>query len=211
VVGVRGDAGLRAGADAAGLAPADQGRGTAQLTTDSPATPTLRFADPGDAPALAAFAAQAFTETYRALDDPQDIADYVGEHLDQASIGRVLRDAACTTLLLESGHAIVGYAVLRHGPPPWFVTGAAPIELWRFYLGAAHIGRGQGTRLLDVAIAHARQSGARTLWLSVYSRNQRAIAFYERAGLRQVGARDFKFGGKMYLDPVYAMALDSGA
>jgi ribosomal protein S18 acetylase RimI-like enzyme len=162
---------------------------------------------PADAPALAAFAARAFTDTYAPLDDAQEIADYVGEHFTGVAMAAVLADPACRTLLLEQGSGIVGYAVLRDRPPPAIVTGPAPVELWRFYLGTQVIGRGQGARLLSEVLDLARERGARTLWLSVYSRNARAIAFYERAGLRKMGAAEFLFGGRVYLDPIYAIEL----
>ena len=50
--------------------------------------------------------------------------------------------------------------------------------------------------------------GALTLWLGVYHRNARAIRFYESRGFRQIGERDFPFGGKIFVDPVYAIAVD---
>jgi ribosomal protein S18 acetylase RimI-like enzyme len=50
--------------------------------------------------------------------------------------------------------------------------------------------------------------GGRTVWLGVYDRNVRAVAFYERQGFRQVGTREFEFGGRIYVDPVMARSLD---
>lgn len=50
----------------------------------------------------------------------------------------------------------------------------------------------------------ARRLGAATLWLSVYDRNVRAVTFYERFGFTRVGGKEFLFGGRVYIDPVYA-------
>jgi ribosomal protein S18 acetylase RimI-like enzyme len=88
------------------------------------------------------------------------------------------------------------------------VTGEKPLQLERFYLAEAAIGRGEGTRLLRAVQAEARRLGALTLWLGVYHRNARAIRFYEARGFCQIGERDFPFGGRIFVDPVYAIAVD---
>jgi GNAT superfamily N-acetyltransferase len=172
-----------------------------------PTPPHLRFATVEDAAALAAFAAQAFTDTYRDLDDAQEIADYVAEHFQPEVVAGVIRDPACTTLLAWVGGQLAGYAILRDAPAPSCVTGPAPLELWRIYLGAGFIGQGLGALLMAEVHAQARRRGAHTLWLGVYDRNVRAVAFYERFGFVQVGGKEFLFGGRLYVDPIYAVTV----
>jgi GNAT superfamily N-acetyltransferase len=169
--------------------------------------PTIRLATVEDATLLAAFGAQAFTDTYRELDDPQEIADYVAEHFRPEAIAAVIADPACTTLLAWVGEQLAGYAIVRAAPVPDCVTGPAPIELWRVYLGEGFIGQGLGARLMHEVHAEARRRGARTLWLGVYDRNVRAVEFYERFGFAKVGDKEFLFGGRIYLDPIYAAAV----
>jgi len=169
-----------------------------------PTLPQIHFATTADAPALAAFAAQAFTDTYCDLDDAQEIADYVAEHLRPDVLAGVIQDPACTTRLAWMGDELAGYAILREAPAPACVTGPVPLELWRLYLGQRFIGQGLGARLMADVHGQARQRGARTLWLGVYDRNVRAVAFYERFGFAQVGNKEFLFGGRLYSDPIYA-------
>lgn len=169
--------------------------------------PTIRHATPGDATLLASFAAQAFADTYRELSDAQEIADYVGEHFQPEVMAGVIADPACTTLLAWVGEELAGYAILSAAPAPDCVTGPAPLKLWRIYLGAGFIGQGLGARLMQAVHAEARQRGARTLWLGVYDRNVRAVEFYERFGFAKVGGQEFEFGGQIYIDPVYAVAV----
>lgn len=172
-----------------------------------PTTPLFRLATAEDAAPLAAFAAQAFTDTYRDLDDAQEIADYVAEHFQPEVVTGVIHDAACTTMLMALGDQLAGYAILRDTPPPSCVTGPRPMQLWRLYLGQGFIGQGLGTRLMAEANAKARQRGARTLWLGVYDRNLRAVEFYGRCGFVRVGAKEFLFGGRLYADPIYAATV----
>lgn len=166
----------------------------------------LRPARADDAPALAGFAAQAFTDTYRGLDDDQDIADYCAEHFTPAVMAAVIADPACTTILARVGDAIAGYAIVRDKPAPPCVAGRA-VQLWRLYLGRTFIGQRLGATLMTAAQAEARRRGAETLWLGVYDRNVRAVDFYRRFGFVQVGTSEFLFGGRIYADPIYAAAV----
>jgi len=169
----------------------------------------IRPASPHDAALLARFAAQAFADTYRGLDDEQEIADYVAEHFTAEVMAGVIADTACTTLLAWLGDELAGYAVLRGKPPPACVGGGAPLQLWRLYLGQAFTGRGLGAQLMTAVRTEARRHGAQTLWLGVYDRNVRAVAFYKRFGFAQVGTSEFLFGGRIYSDPIYAASLEA--
>lgn len=175
-----------------------------------PSPPTLRPATPSDADALAAFGARSFTDTYRDVDRPDDIAAYVAEAFQPARVAGWIADPLGHVLLSEVSGQLAGYAVLKRGPAPGCVAGPAPIELVRLYLDQAHIGQGLGAALMHAALAEARRQQARTMWLGVYERNQRAIAFYERFGFRRVGTKAFVFGGEVHQDPVYAAPVPSG-
>ena len=171
----------------------------------------LRYASIDDAPTLAAFAAEAFRETYRDLDDANDIADYVGEHFSEPAVLTVLRDPACFTLLGEVGSRLAGYAVLRSARPPPCVVGPSPIELARFYLGREFTGKGYGAQLMLAVHEEASRMAAKTLWLGVYDRNVRAVRFYERFGFRKTGGQAFPFGGRIYIDPIYCAPVRDAA
>src|SRR5437868_4079336 len=119
----------------------------------------IHRARPEDAATLAAFAAQAFTDTYRDLDDAQEIADYVAEHFQPGTVAAVIQDPACTTLLACVGEQLAGYAILRAAPAPACVTGPEPLELWRIYLGQGFIGHGLGGRLMSEVYAEAGRRG----------------------------------------------------
>jgi hypothetical protein len=97
---------------------------------------TFRRGALDDAEALARLAARTFLETYRDFEEVQDNADYVAKHFQVPAVARLLADPQATTLLAVSGADLVGYAVLRAGSTPPCVTGAKPLQLERFYLGA---------------------------------------------------------------------------
>ena len=172
---------------------------------------TIRYATTADAAALADFAATAFWDTYLAIDDPEDLANYIAEHFRPEAMAEAIADPSATTLLAEAGDELAGYAVLKRAATPPCVQAPAPIELARLYLGKAHIGQGHGAHLMRAVHAEARRQAARTLWLGVYDRNLRAVRFYERFGFVKVGGKEFVFGGKIYIDPIYAAPVRRGA
>jgi len=53
----------------------------------------------------------------------------------------------------------------------------------------------------------ARRRGAQRLLLGVYAQNQRALAFYSRAGFVGLGQRRFSVGGREYEDMILAFDL----
>lgn len=169
--------------------------------------PVIRPATLADAAPLAVFAGQAFTDTYQEISDPDEIADYVAEHFRPEVMAAVLADPACTTLLAELDGQLAGYAILHDTSPPPCVVSPEPLKLWRLYLARQHTGQGLGSQLMASLQAHARSRGVRTLWLSVYDRNEQAVRFYERQGFAKVGGLEFLFGGEIYIDPVYAVAV----
>jgi ribosomal protein S18 acetylase RimI-like enzyme len=164
----------------------------------------MRNASIQDVAALAAVAANAFSDTYRGHGDPKEIADYVAEHLSVSAVTALARDPGSTIILGEFGSQLAGYAVLKAEEPPSCVTGANPIQLVRLYLDQGFLGRGFGEKLLLEVHAQAKRPGANTLWLGVYDRNVRAVRFYERLGFTRVGGKEFLLGGSVCIDRIYS-------
>lgn len=174
----------------------------------SNSTVTIRPATPADAAALADFGERTFRETFGPDNRPEDVDVYLRATYSAEHQGEEIADPDRITLVGESGGGLAAFAQLRaNGPVPGCVTATAPIELLRFYVDRPWHGRGVAHDLMDAVIAAARSRGARTLWLGVWERNQRAIAFYEKHGFRDVGWLPFKLGADDQTDRVMARAL----
>jgi ribosomal protein S18 acetylase RimI-like enzyme len=163
---------------------------------------TIRRAGPADAPWLAALAERTFRETYTAHNTPEDMEYYVAGHFGPDRQADELRDPATTTLVAEEGGQTAGYVQLRCGPAPASVRGPDPMEVVRFYVDRPWHGRGVAQGLMAAAADAARAAGARTLWLGVWERNERAIAFYRKCGFHDVGTQVFVLGSDRQRDLV---------
>lgn len=163
---------------------------------------TVRHGVPADATALAELAARTFRETFAADNRPEDMALHLATAYGTAQQERELADPHITTLVVEADGQLAGYAQLRSGGAPECVTGESPLELWRFYVARAWHGRGIAQALMRRVELEASRRGGRTLWLGVWERNARAIAFYGKAGFRDVGSHVFMVGTDAQTDRI---------
>ena len=160
----------------------------------------LRRATVEDADALAVLATRTFVETYAAGNDPADLAAYVAANFRADDLVGHLQDPTRRCMVADSGGALVGYVSVHSGSRPDPVTHPSAIELSRLYVESAWQGRGLGSALLGAAIGEALALGGKALWLGVWERNERAIAFYSRHGFEQVGVHTFTVGEDVQLD-----------
>jgi len=162
-----------------------------------------------DARWLAALGERTFRQTYSAHNTPADMERYVGEHFGAAHQEAELADGRRVTLVAEVDRRPAGYAQLAWSAAPPSVTGVAPMEVVRFYVDLPWHGRGLAHELMAAAVRAARDAGAGTLWLGVWERNPRAIAFYRKSGFAEVGTQVFVLGADHQRDLVLARSLDS--
>lgn len=120
---------------------------------------------------------------------------------------RELSDPVMRTLLIESAGAIAAFAQVRRHPPPGCVATPDPVELYRFYVDRPWQGSGLAGKLMTAACVAAAELGGRSLWLSVWERNPRAIAFYGRCGFQDTGTTDFWVGPDRQTDRVMVRML----
>jgi ribosomal protein S18 acetylase RimI-like enzyme len=168
---------------------------------------TLRPAGLDDAAALASFAEHVFRDTFGPHNRPDDMDAYCSTAFSLDEQQRELADPDHYTVLAMARGELAGYVQLVAGPPPPCVTGPDPLELKRFYVDQRGHGRGVAQMLMAHAIEVAQTRGARTLHLSVWKHNHRAIAFYARCGFEQVGISPFRLGTDVQLDPVMMRSL----
>ena len=162
----------------------------------------IRPAGVPDAPWLAELAERTFRETYAPHNTPADMERYVAEHFGPERQAAELADRRLITLVAEVAGQPAGYAQLGRTAPPACVTGTAPIEVVRFYVDQPWHGQGVAASLMEAATGTAADVGGRTLWLGVWERNGRAIAFYRKAGFMEVGTQTFVLGSDHQRDLV---------
>jgi diamine N-acetyltransferase len=169
----------------------------------------VRPAVAADAERMALLGCATFLETYAQLLPVADILSHAVHQHSATVYARWLADSQSQLWLAEHlpGLAPVGYAVLTTPDLPDVEVQQTDVELRRIYLLHRFQGSGVGATLLTAAQVGARQRGANRILLGVYSRNERALAFYARGGFEQIGTRQFRVGSNVYFDYILALNL----
>jgi len=177
------------------------------MTADGTAIAIGRV-DVSGAESLARLAARLFVQTFGAENTPDNMRLYLASAFSPEAQRAELSDPdrAIWIAVGETGDAI-GYAMLRRGTRAPGITGERPAEVQRIYADLAWHGRGVGHALMSACIAQARAWQCDELWLGVWERNPRAIAFYSKAGFHAVGRQTFMLGRDVQHDLVMAFPL----
>jgi ribosomal protein S18 acetylase RimI-like enzyme len=168
----------------------------------------IRRATPEDAVALSEFGAHTFFESFAVDNTVEDMQAHLATAwAPELQRAELLDPAFETFLACDEYGAFAGFAQLHAGPAPDCVRSEHTIELLRFYVDKPWHGRGLARDLMNVAMNRAREQGARTMWLGVWERNERAKAFYRKCGFERVGAKIFVVGSDPQTDDVMLCLL----
>ena len=173
-----------------------------------PAEITIRPATPADNILLAELGARTFFDTFAPDNTPEDMAAYLAASFSPEIQAQKLADPATTFLIAEIDQTPVGYTQLRLGAPPVSDSGQRPIEIVRIYADKAWLGQGVGAALMSAGLTLARQNNCDTIWLDVWEKNPRAIAFYQKWGFAVVGLQPFQLGNDLQQDLIMLRPVD---
>lgn len=169
----------------------------------------IQLAKPGDAEAIAAFANGSFTQTFGHIYDPADLSAFLAGWNPPGRVRAQIEDSEHDIALVrDEAGAILGY--IKMGPvefdlPPEQPTDHA-VELHQLYVAEAAKGTGVAAALMDWGIAWARER-ASILYLTVFTENDRAQAFYRRYGFTDVGRNEFRVGNHIDEDRFFRLDL----
>jgi len=170
---------------------------------------TIRQATEADATLLSQLATRLFEQTFGPMNDPADMRAYVAHAFSIEAEREALSDTDRVVWIAEDErHTALGYATLRRGSTADGVVATRPAEVQRIYVDQALHGQGVGNTLMRTCVDHAKLWRCDVIWLGVWERNPRAIAFYEKSGFRVVGRQSFRLGSDLQQDLVMACPLD---
>lgn len=170
---------------------------------------TIRPAIPSDSAPLAAIAERTFREAFAAANSQEDIDLHCAQHFRAEIQCGEISDPQLITLLAEVPGELVGFAQLRLAHTASCVRAAQPAELNRIYVSSEWQGRGVAHDLMRTVVAAAARAGSDCIWLGVWERNLKAIAFYRKYGFRTVGDHLFMLGRDRQRDLILVAQIDS--
>lgn len=167
----------------------------------------IRSATLADAATLTGLGARTFRDTFAADNTPEDLEAFLASHYRPELQEAELKDPRNLYLLAEVSGVPAGFALLRDGDREQGVQAERPLNLSRLYVDQPFLGAKVGAALMVRCLEEARARGHDVLWLGVWERNARALAFYARWGFTPVGEMHFLVGSDRQRDLVLALVL----
>jgi diamine N-acetyltransferase len=154
----------------------------------------IRRAVADDALALSVLAETTFREAFAHSTAAANMQLHCAANYGQALQLAEIRDPSRETWLVESENRLVAYVQLRLDATSPMISGVRPVEIERFYVNASHHGGGLAHQLMTEVLARAEAARSTVVWLGVWERNARALAFYRKWAFDPVGEHTFKVG-----------------
>jgi len=167
----------------------------------------IRPAVISDAQTLTDLGRTTFAETFSKDNRKEDMDLYLSENFNYEKQLGEIKDPNRFIEIAWINDQPAGFLHLLKGEPDPAVLGPKPLELSRIYADARWHGKGVGTALMDRCLQIAGEEGHQTLWLGVWEKNPRAIAFYKKYGFEAVGQHNFRLGTDDQVDIIMARRL----
>lgn len=148
---------------------------------------------------LSKLGAETFYEWFTEGNNPEDVQKYVEEAFNLAQIKKELEEPGTVFMLAQEDDQIAGYMKLRVSNEVSF-PGKRCLELHRLYITRDFIRKKVGSIFMKHAIGYATTNGFDILWLGVWEKNARALAFYKKWGFEQFSAHTFMLGNDAQTD-----------
>lgn len=161
----------------------------------------------GDLAALVSLSIATFTESFSAVNTPENMQAYLEKAFQPAKQAAELQDPDSAFFFIREGKKNLGYIKLNHGNAQTEQLADTGMEIERIYILKEAQGKGLGQVLLDFAVDQARLAGQKGIWLGVWEENKGAIRFYERNGFVPFDKHIFYLGDDPQTDILMRKSL----
>ncbi len=149
-----------------------------------------------------------FDDTFREMNSPENIKDYLDTAFTQDKLRRELEDPHSNFYFLYDNDKIVGYLKLNEGDSQTEQVSSDCTEIERLYILKNYHGYGYGKKLLNFAIKTAVEDGKKCVWLGVWEKNEQALGFYKHLGFKKISEHDFMMGNDRQTDLILAYNIE---
>ena len=161
---------------------------------------TYRLPTKDDSKLIADISHETFYHAFAADNSKEDMDQFLNEQFTKGKLMLEVGAAENTFYLAFDGDAVAGYVKLRDARKPNSLGDVKGLEIARLYALPAFIGKGVGSLLMELSIKVAKEKQKEVLWLGVWEKNHRALAFYEKWGFEKFGETEFLLGSDLQRD-----------
>jgi ribosomal protein S18 acetylase RimI-like enzyme len=125
---------------------------------------------------------QTFTETFAAVNTPENITDYIKNSLNLEQLTAELNNTNSQFYIAYSNSEVVGYLKINFGDAQTESINENALEVQRIYVLQNFHGKNIGQLLLEEVKKIAQTTGVDYIWLGVWEENHKALRFYTKNG-----------------------------
>ena len=144
--------------------------------------------------ALQTFSKNTFFSTYASENTKEDMDAYLTENFNIDRLRNSLLNPDSFYYFAIHNEAIIGYLKVNRGMAQTDNVLPKALEIERIYISTPFQGKGTGKLLLQKAIEKAHSLKINTLWLGVWEKNTKAIAFYKKHNFVPFANHHFMIG-----------------
>lgn len=160
----------------------------------------VRIAEVADAKSLALLAEETFRQAFAQENTIADMNHYCSKSFSEKIQSDEISNRKIITLVIEYDNEMVGYSQLHWGDGPKCINTNDVGEIRRIYIRRLWHGKGVALQLMKASIEQLKEKSNRGIWLGVWEKNPRAIAFYKKLGFIVMGEHKFMLGEDLQRD-----------
>lgn len=160
----------------------------------------IRIATLAEAEIIADLSRKTFYETFSYVNTKANMDKFMNEQFTRDKLINEVSEPGNIFLLALDGEYPVGYARLKEGDKYPAFENKDSIEIARIYVVNSYIGMGIGKELMRKSISLAKEMKKEVIWLGVWEKNTRALAFYKKWGFSKFADHDFVLGDDVQND-----------
>lgn len=158
---------------------------------------TVKRATVTDASLIADLSRTTFYQAFAKDNTESDMELFMNEQFTKERLMQEVEKGAGIFLLAYDSDEAVGYARIRVDNK---LKHEDAVEVARIYALDKAIGKGVGKALMETCLQIANDMQMKAVWLGVWEKNERAIAFYQKWGFEKFGEHKFLLGTDLQTD-----------
>lgn len=156
--------------------------------------------------ALKEISIQTFTETFSEHNSENNMRKYISENFSSPKLTSEIQNPESSFYLINLNDKVIGYLKLNSGATQTEPNNNA-IEIERIYVQQEFHGKKAGLCLFEKAKTIALEKNYDYIWLGVWEKNTKAIAFYKKIGFVEYDQHIFILGNEEQTDIMMKLKL----
>jgi diamine N-acetyltransferase len=154
----------------------------------------IRKATAADAALIAQLSRTTFYDAFAKDNTKENMDDFLNNVFTTEALMAEVQNGEGIFFLAYTDNEACGYVRMREQNKENILTHENAIEIARIYTTQSALGTGVGAALMQTCINTAIEMNKDIIWLGVWEKNPRAIAFYQKWGFEKFDEHIFPIG-----------------